>query len=176
TTFIKRIDTAAEKISAMISFTKDYEGIGAAMPVWQNLRGLIDQATVQSQPGTPVVQNEIPGDREVFADPLILKVIENLIDNAVRHGGDITRIFFSLHEKEKNLLIICEDDGQGIVTAWKERIFDQGFGQNTGFGLTLSREILAITGITIRETGVHGKGARFEITVPDGGWRRVEER
>jgi hypothetical protein len=35
----------------------------------------------------------------------------------------------------------------------------------------LSREILAITGITIRETGEPGKGARFEINVPDGAWR-----
>jgi signal transduction histidine kinase len=49
-----------------------------------------------------------------------------------------------------------------------ERIFEQGFGKNTGLGLFLSREILAITGITITENGVPGKGARFEITVPRG--------
>ena len=50
----------------------------------------------------------------------------------------------------------------------KEKIFDRGFGKNTGLGLTLSREILGITGITIKETGEHGIGARFEITVPKG--------
>ncbi|MEI7649966.1 MAG: hypothetical protein WCJ47_09710 [Methanomicrobiales archaeon] len=38
-------------------------------------------------------------------------------------------------------------------------------------GLFLSREILAITGITLRENGEPGKGARFEITVPKGAWR-----
>jgi hypothetical protein len=32
----------------------------------------------------------------------------------------------------------------------------------------LSQEILAITGMTIRETGEPGKGVRFEITVPKG--------
>jgi signal transduction histidine kinase len=37
--------------------------------------------------------------------------------------------------------------------------------------LFLSREILAITGITITENGEPGKGARFEITVPKGAWR-----
>ncbi|MFA4877789.1 MAG: hypothetical protein WC586_10270 [Methanoregula sp.] len=36
---------------------------------------------------------------------------------------------------------------------------------------SLSREILSITGITIHETGEPGKGARFEITVPPGGYR-----
>ena len=35
----------------------------------------------------------------------------------------------------------------------------------------LSREILAITGITIREKGTEGKGVRFEINVPKGAYR-----
>ena len=39
------------------------------------------------------------------------------------------------------------------------------------FGLFLSCEILAITGITITGNGTPGKGARFEITVPKGMWR-----
>ena len=47
----------------------------------------------------------------------------------------------------------------------------KGFGQNTGLGLFLSREILAITGITITENGVPGIGARFEIRVLNGGFR-----
>jgi len=45
-------------------------------------------------------------------------------------------------------------------------IFDKGFGKNTGLGLFPAREILSITGITIRETGEPGKGVRFEITAP----------
>ncbi len=50
-------------------------------------------------------------------------------------------------------------------------LFSRGFGHNTGLGLFLSREILAITGITISETGETGRGARFEIVVPEGVWR-----
>jgi hypothetical protein len=38
----------------------------------------------------------------------------------------------------------------------KKYLFGQGFGKNTGLGLFLSREILAITGIVIRETGKNG--------------------
>ncbi|MCX6688670.1 MAG: ATP-binding protein, partial [Methanoregula sp.] len=62
----------------------------------------------------------------------------------------------------------CEDDGVGITAEDKKKLFTRGFGKNTGLGLFLSREILAITGITITETGEPGKGARFEITVPKG--------
>jgi signal transduction histidine kinase len=63
-------------------------------------------------------------------------------------------------------VIIYEDDGEGIPAGDKEHIFRRGFGKHTGLGLFLSREILAITGITIRESGEPGKGVRFEILVP----------
>jgi signal transduction histidine kinase len=69
------------------------------------------------------------------------------------------------------LVIYVEDDGFGVVPEEKEKIFEKGFGKNTGFGLFLAREILATTGITIRETGYVGVGARFEITVPKEMWR-----
>ncbi|HNQ30521.1 MAG TPA: sensor histidine kinase, partial [Methanolinea sp.] len=49
--------------------------------------------------------------------------------------------------------------------------FEKGYGKGTGLGLFLSREILSITGMTIRETGIPGEGARFEIVVPKGMWR-----
>ena len=49
----------------------------------------------------------------------------------------------------------------------------RGFGEHTGLGLFLSREILSITGITIAETSEPGKGARFEMIVPKGAYRFV---
>ena len=55
----------------------------------------------------------------------------------------------------------------------KEKIFERGLGKNTGTGMALSREIHDITGITIRETGEPGKGARFEMVVPKGAWRKA---
>ncbi|MDD5189249.1 MAG: ATP-binding protein, partial [Methanoregula sp.] len=69
------------------------------------------------------------------------------------------------------LRIVCEDDGVGISGEDKKKLFTRGFGKNTGLGLFLSREILAITGITITENSVPGNGARFEITVPKGMYR-----
>lgn len=61
--------------------------------------------------------------------------------------------------------------GNGVASGEKEKIFDRGFGKNTGLGLALSRENLATTGITIIENGEPGKGARFEIRVPKRMWR-----
>ncbi|MCX6690328.1 MAG: HAMP domain-containing sensor histidine kinase [Methanoregula sp.] len=113
-----------------------------------------------------------PKNPEIFADLLFEKVFYNLIDNALRYGGaDMKMIRFSSRESDSGLTIVCEDDGVGITAEDKKRLFTRGFGKNTGLGLFLSREILAITGITITENGTSGKGARFEITVPKGMWR-----
>ena len=73
--------------------------------------------------------------------------------------------------EDASVTIVCEDDGAGVPAEEKEKIFERGYGKNTGLGLALSREILDITGITITETGEPGKVARFEMTVPKGMWR-----
>ncbi len=173
--YFTRITTASDRINAMIRFTKEYEQIGMKAPAWQECRALVDSAAGQAPLGTVMVKNEIPGGREVFADPLIARVFYNLMDNAVQHGGKITTIRFTADQHDSELTVVCEDDGEGIATEDKERIFDRGFDKNTGLGLTLAREILDITGITIHETGEPGRGARFEIRVPKGAWRTAGE-
>jgi PAS domain S-box-containing protein len=169
--YLLEAETAAQRISAMIRFTKEYELIGVNAPVWQECRKLIETAAKQARLGNVTVKNDIPAKTELFADPLIVKVFYNLMDNAVQHGGTITTMRFSAQESGADHLIVCEDDGYGIPADVKEKIFDRGFGKNTGLGLFLSREILSITGIRIRETGEPGKGARFEIIVPQGSFR-----
>ena len=152
----------------MIRFTREYEEIGITSPVWQDCRAIVDSAAARVPSGRVVIHNDIPAGREVFADPLIVKVFYNLADNAVRYGQKITAIRFSLAEQDGKAVIVCEDDGVGVPAGDKERIFEKGFGKNTGLGLALSREILDITGITIKETGTPGAGARFELAVPPG--------
>jgi PAS domain S-box-containing protein len=169
--FLQFMATAAQRIVAMIQFTREYEEIGVLAPAWQDCCTLVTTAAQQAPLGEIRVQNEIEGGCEVFADPLIVKVFYNLMDNAVRYGGKITRIRFSLQASGHALILICEDDGVGVVADEKERIFERDFGKNTGLGLFLSREILSITGITIIETGEPGTGARFVMTVPKGAWR-----
>ncbi|MDP3396038.1 MAG: PAS domain S-box protein [Methanoregula sp.] len=173
--YYKKIISAANSISSMIRFTSEYEDIGISDPTWQDIRTILDTATKEAPLGKIVVKNDLPAGTEVFADPLIAKVCYNLMDNAARYGGKITTIRFSVDERDGNHVLVCEDDGDGVVAEEKDRIFDRGFGKNTGLGLALSREILSITGITIHETGEPGKGARFEILVPGKGFRSGKE-
>jgi signal transduction histidine kinase len=108
---------------------------------------------------------------EVYADALIGKVIFNLMENSLRHGEHVTRIGISFHETDDGAVLVYEDNGIGISQHDKQYLFQKGFGRHTGLGLFLSQEILAITGLTIRETGEPGTGVRFEILMPKGTYR-----
>jgi Osmosensitive K+ channel histidine kinase len=113
-------------------------------------------------------------DLFVYADPLLERVIFNIVDNALRYGGKITRIMSYWFQTGADVTWVIRDDGVGISATMKERIFRKGVGKNTGLGLFLTREILDITGLAITETGTEGEGAVFEIRIPDGAWKQKE--
>ena len=173
---ITKEETIADTIARQLSFTKDYEDMGIAAPAWQNVDGIVRQAAA-SLPMKDIRVTVDRPDLEVFADPLFGRVFYNLMDNALKYGGGkITGIGITAHETGEGLTMVFEDDGIGIANEDKMHLFERGFGKNTGLGLFLSREILAITGIAIRETGNPGRGARFEMSVPKGGYRFVPAR
>jgi len=165
----QHVESAAgmtNRIDNTIRFTAEYQKVGAAAPAWQEIRALVERSENYLSTGAITLENAVPAGVEVYADPLIEKVFSNLIENALRYGETITTITFSLRREGDAFTIICEDDGVGVARDEKEKIFTYAHGMNTGLGLFLAREILAITGIAIKETGVPGRGARFEIRCP----------
>ena len=168
---LKTIEGALETIERQIVFTRDYQDLGIQSPKWCEVGDIVE--TVASSRSTSLKVENTVKNLEIYADPLFEKVIYNLFDNAVRHGEKITTIRFFSEQTQGCLKLICEDDGVGVPTEVKEKIFNRQYFKNTGLGLFLSQEILSITGMTITETGVPGVGARFEISVPDGMWRSV---
>jgi len=173
-TLLEKAEDSANVIRHQISFTKDYQDIGVHSPAWQNVRRLVRNASMTLFRSDIIVENQIDGVL-VYADPLLEKVFTNIIDNAVRHGGHVGRIRFYPRKDGDSLTIVCEDDGAGVEEEDKGKIFRRGVGKNTGYGLFLAREILAITGLSIREVGIPGQGARFEIMAPYGAYRLERE-
>lgn len=164
---LAKIQTIAETISRQIEFTRAYQELGINVPAWLRLDDVIKNTATP----VPVTFAETCGGIEIFADPMLEQVFFNLFENASRHGKNVTEIRIRCKREPDNLRILVEDDGIGIPPEHKEKIFKRGFGKNTGLGLFLAKEILSITGISIRETGIPGKGARFEMTVPAGSFR-----
>jgi PAS domain S-box-containing protein len=171
-TYLERCSEIVGSVNEHVEFMRDYQEIGIRSPVWQDPSIAIQRITGTS--GFSGIRiTPPPTGWEIYTDPLFDKVIYNLIDNAIRHGGSATSIQFTLQEIPGGLLLVYEDNGAGISPEYKDTLFQKGFGKNTGLGLFLSREILEITGISIRETGIPGQGARFEMLIPRGGYRKI---
>jgi signal transduction histidine kinase len=167
---ISRMDLAATNINRQIAFTKEYQFIGVNAPTWSEPARIWDRVGLFQAPSGVAIKCRCSGI-EVFADPLFDKVLYNLIENSLRHGGMVTEVSLTCQRVEGGLELLIEDDGVGIEPSNKFRIFEKGYGKGTGLGLFLAKEILAITEATIQEVGTFGQGARFIIFFRDGDWR-----
>jgi PAS domain S-box-containing protein len=170
--FIQKAQTAARSIRHHIEFTRDYQDLGSKEPVWHDIRVVLKNSSVLINTKSVSIEFDTDSRLLVLADPLLVKVIYNLMENAIRHGGHVTKISSYWQKTPENTVHwIIEDDGVGISPTMKKHIFSREVGKNTGLGLFLAREILAITGITIEETGIEGHGAQFTMTIPEGKYR-----
>jgi PAS domain S-box-containing protein len=171
--YLQKMAKISASIERHISFTRDYQTIGVDAPAWQDVGGCVFRS-IGLLPMRNVRVTTALHEVKVLADPLFEKIFYNLIDNALRYGGDgLKQINITSEETARGLTIIVEDDGAGISREDRAHLFTKGFGKNTGLGLFLTREILGITGMEIREDSQPGHGARFEILVPKGAWRRA---
>ncbi|MBN9271685.1 MAG: sensor histidine kinase [Mesorhizobium sp.] len=110
------------------------------------------------------------------------QVITNLIENARSFVPDgHGRISISLARSGKFNIVTVEDNGPGIRAEKLDRIFErfytdrpasEAFGQNSGLGLSISRQIVEAHGGTLTAENIAGtkpgelKGARFIVTLP----------
>jgi PAS domain S-box-containing protein len=167
---LDKLESSTKAIGEQIEFARIYENLGNHAPQWQDLGRMFSRLSVP-----PAIRLEIGCEHvEVYADPMLGKVFDNLIENSIRHGEKVSFIRLQCEHRDGVLTVVYEDDGVGISEEDKDRIFERGYGKNTGLGLFLSREILAITGISISECGTSGQGTRFELPVPRDLWRLIE--
>jgi two-component system, OmpR family, sensor histidine kinase ChvG len=107
------------------------------------------------------------------------QIVTNLIDNAISFSPDKGHVLVTLARETADIVIHVDDHGPGIPDHALERIFErfytdrpqQGFGQNSGLGLSISRQIAeAYRGQLTAENrlGVDGTtvGARFILRLP----------
>lgn len=169
--YFKKAYNMVEKALNIVRITCETLDPVVQSPAWIDLRDLIHNALREIPTGSVRVDCRIPDSVKVNAYPLIEKVFAELIDNSVRHGKKTRTIRFSIENREDVPVLIYEDDGVGIPVQDKKAIFSHEYGLSASHGLFLSEEILAVTGITISETGMPGEGVRFEIQFPRGSIR-----
>jgi len=171
--YLQRAEDAMIAIKNQILFTRDFKDMGMEKAYWQ----VLDDVFLQIQEAMHLGSAELDVPEkglEIFADPWLNKVFLNLINYIRYQGKSTTKITVGYQEFADGQEIIIKDNGTGIPADKKEKIFERGSGETNGYDLFLVREILAITGISIKETGEPGKGMKFVIRVPRRAYRFIK--
>jgi signal transduction histidine kinase len=167
---LDRIRTLAWKIARQLFLTESYKDLGTSQPVWMSVREVFESTRLVPETGT--VSIRIWTERlVVYADLLFSEVLIHLVENSLRHGGTTKNISITYHETMEGLDLSIRDDGKGIPAEKKEHIFEYDSGGQAGIGLFICRQVVEVTGMTLREIGTGGKGAWFVIHVPPGRYR-----
>ena len=163
-----RIEAAHERMNALINdlltLARKGKQVEAIRPV--TLDALIESVweTIPTDDATIDVELDdycVEGD-----EARLRQLVENLLSNAVRHGGDNVTIRVGLLDNDQGFYVA--DDGAGIPSEVREHIFDQGYStadEGSGFGLAIVRGIAEAHGWTVEATESDDGGARFEVHV-----------
>lgn len=111
-----------------------------------------------------------------FDKEFMLAALINILDNAIDACLTDTRkkdheIRFEISKQKDQLVILIHDNGCGMDTQTKEKIFNLFFSskstKGTGFGLYISNSIIKQHGGSIHVTSIKGKETGFKIILPD---------
>ncbi len=166
-------ETAADNIKDQILFTRIYEEMGIKEPIWQGISLCIAKAEHDLSYDREIIKDLTGQSIFILADQMFDRVVYNLLDNASRYATGMTLLTITFQSTPDGSGILCfSDNGPGVPADKKELIFNRGYGNNTGFGLFLVREILSITDIEITEVGIPGEGAKFKLVIPKNYWKK----
>jgi signal transduction histidine kinase len=123
---------------------------------------------------SPAIDLDIADDLTATGDAdAIERVLLNLVDNAIRHGGNHVRV--GARRKAERVIITVRDDGPGIPDEQRGRIFERFHRVDTaanpdqagsGLGLAISRDLAQAMGGSLALTHTDAAGASFTFELP----------
>jgi len=146
------------------------------------LETLEDVYRTTAKDDAPSVVLDLSGRGDLMAHAVedrLVQVVQNLIANAASFSPPNGRILISAEAERNVVMISVEDQGPGIPPGKEEDIFKrfyserpagEAFGQHSGLGLSISKQIVEAVGGEIRAENIigadgHVLGARFVITL-----------
>jgi heavy metal sensor kinase len=122
---------------------------------------------------------EAPASGHLHGDPVLLRrVLDNLLDNALRYSPTLAPVTLSATGTERAWLIEVADQGPGVAEPLRERIFDRFAraetartrrGGGSGLGLALSAAVVRAHGGVLELVEGSERGARFRVRLPVSG-------
>jgi signal transduction histidine kinase len=116
---------------------------------------------------------ELNGQEDMPCSPRLVRVIQNLLVNAVRHTPADGTVRIEARRLPDGLEVAVADSGEGIDHADLPRVFDAFFradparqGAGAGLGLALAKRIVETLGGQISAESEPARGSRFALTIP----------
>jgi len=164
--FLGDVESAVDQMDKIFEFSRTYEMLGVEELSYMDVGNSVEEAAIllSGMNGVNLV-NECRG-LTVMADSLLRQLFYNLIDNTLKYGEKVSQIRMYYKEGKSQLKLVYEDDGVGIPENEKGKLFMEGYGKSTGYGLYLIKKICKEYGWSIRETGKEGIGAQFTMVIP----------
>ncbi len=178
------IQTVDEEMSRLVLLINDLLNFSRYQTGMQKLElascDLVDLLTQAQQRFTPKGEARRVSLQLELGDELprlqldrlqIERVIDNLLENALRHSSEGGQIHLQARRQGDRVLIAVEDNGEGIPFSQQGRIFEP-FVQvgrkkgGAGLGLALCKEIIQLHGGRIAVRSQPGQGARFYMLLP----------
>ena len=106
---------------------------------------------------------------------MIMQVLVNILDNAVKHTLEGGKIILTASFRRKRVYVSIEDAGPGIEEGMEEQIFDEFVSlsgesmdqkRGIGLGLAICRQVIRAHGGEIWAENRSGGGARFVFWLP----------
>jgi signal transduction histidine kinase len=104
----------------------------------------------------------------------IRRIVINLVDNAVRYGGQADRVRVATHGTERDAVVEVRDAGPGIAAADLDQVFepfyrvraDAATPDGSGLGLAIARSLAERNGGRLTATSQVGAGSTFRLLLP----------
>lgn len=137
-------------------------------------KDVIRNHTAQARECSVILElGDIDAHQCVLADGSVLaRVLDNLVDNALRYAGDEGRVLLDLHSGRFSTELVVSDTGPGISPEQRDRIFEEWargdanrHSRHRGIGLYFCRLAMEAHGGAIRVEGESGDN-RFVLSLP----------
>jgi signal transduction histidine kinase len=120
-----------------------------------------------------LLSSDVRGIEATMCSPHVIRVLQNLLVNAVRHTPADGIIRVQGCRRQDSLRLVVEDTGEGISAADLPHVFDPFYRADTarssdgaGLGLALAERIVQALGGAIEVDSRPNLGARFDVTLP----------
>ena len=141
------------------------------------IRQIIETEKINGIPNNMVIDYEIAPDVQLVTDQyLLMLVVENLIDNAIkyrkRHGNIKPFIHIKLTAStDGEIKFVISDNGIGIRTDKVAKVFDMFLratetSKGTGLGLYIVKTSVQKLQGSIEVNSIEGKGSTFTLILP----------